>query len=246
MRRFYIDPEKIDANELVITGSDAYHISTVMRMSEGDRIFLTDGTGRAFEARIEFMKEQNVGVVIEKKLSPSNESPLEMIVAQGFLKDKKMDDLIRPLTELGMTRWVPTLTRRTVARPDSGRMKKRIQRWQSIAIEAIKQCGRTVVPSIEPLMDFSEVLDYFSNADKKLFFWEQANQPLLNKSFKKPASVLILLGPEGGFTNQEAGMAMDKGCIAVSLGCRILRAQTAAVCSCALTQYLFGDLQKSP
>ncbi len=246
MRRFYTDPDELNKSEPRIKGNDARHMRTVLRMAAGDRVLLTDGTGRVCQARITAMEEQSVRVVIEKNLELKNESPLELVVAQGFLKDKKMDELLRHLTELGMTRWIPMVTQRTVARPDSGRMEKRIQRWESIAVEAIKQCGRTMVPAIDPLMNFSQVLDLYSSMDKSLFFWEEAKQPLDIDPDKKPASLLLVLGPEGGFTKDEARDASDKGFSIVSLGCRILRAETAAISACTLAQYLFGDLQKSP
>ncbi|MBS0014051.1 MAG: RNA methyltransferase, partial [Desulfobacterales bacterium] len=187
-----------------------------------------------------------VRVEIENWIEAGNESPLDLIVAQGFLKDKKMDDLVRHLTELGVTRWIPMITRRTVARPDARRMKKRMERWQVIALEAIKQCDRSMVPDIAPVMDFSEVLTLGATVDLRLFFWEAARAPLAAPGEDGPGSILLLLGPEGGFTQNEAADAEAAGFFAVSMGRRILRAETAAIAACTLVQHVFGDLQKSP
>ncbi|MFO7861012.1 MAG: 16S rRNA (uracil(1498)-N(3))-methyltransferase [Desulfosalsimonas sp.] len=246
MRRFYINPSELDRPEPCITGKEARHLKTVLRLSAGDRIRVTDGAGRICDARIISMEGKTVRVVIENRIEAGNESPLDLIVAQGFLKDKKMDDLVRHLTELGVTRWVPMITRRTVARPDARRMKKRTERWQAISLEAIKQCGRSMVPDIAPVMDFSEVLSLGATVDSGLFFWEQARAPLAATAEDSPGSILLLLGPEGGFTEKEAADAEAAGLCAVSMGCRILRAETAAISACTLVQYVFGDLQKSP
>ncbi|MBA2880591.1 16S rRNA (uracil1498-N3)-methyltransferase [Desulfosalsimonas propionicica] len=246
MRRFYINPSELERPEPCITGKEARHLKTVLRLSAGDRIRVTNGAGRICDARIISIEEKTVRVVIENRIEAGNESPLDLIVAQGFLKDKKMDELVRHLTELGVTRWIPMMTRRTVARPDARRMKKRMERWQAISLEAIKQCGRSMVPEIAPVMDFSEVLSLGATVDARFFFWEQARAPLADTAENSPGAILLLLGPEGGFTENEAADAEASGFSAVSMGCRILRAETAAISACTLVQYVFGDLQKSP
>ncbi len=207
---------------------------------------LVNGRGSVFNARITGFEQGAVRVAVEGQAEDHSESGLDLTVAQGFLKEAKMDDLLRQATELGITRWIPVITERTVARPDAGRLKKRIERWRSIAVEAIKQCGRSTIPEIYSAYDFSEVLDLAETVDLPVFFWENTDSPIPSPSVTRPGSVLLLLGPEGGFTENEARQAEKRGLRFASLGPRILRAETAAVAACSLAQYLFGDLQKSP
>lgn len=246
MPRFYIDSQQLQKREPRVTGKDVRHIRKVLRLSAGDKIELTDGRGRIFDASIAAFEENAVRVAILNEIEVHNESPLELTVAQGFLKDKKMDDLIRQITELGVSRWIPMITERAVARPDEKRMEKRLGRWQDIALEAIKQCGRSTVPEIDSVMNFSEVIDLSETVDLPVFFWEHAETPIITNPVASPKSVLLMLGPEGGFTAREADLAKRRGLAPATLGSRILRAETAAVAASTLVQYLFGDLQKSP
>ncbi|MCF8024550.1 MAG: 16S rRNA (uracil(1498)-N(3))-methyltransferase [Desulfobacteraceae bacterium] len=246
MRRFYIDPEQLGKTDPRITGRQVGHIRNVLRLSEGEAIRLVDGTGRVFEAHICGFEKDAVRVTVIRQTEERSESGTELIVAQGFLKENKMDDLVRQLTELGVTRWIPMITERTVARPDAKRLQKRLNRWQSIAVEAIKQCGRNTVPEITSAIEFSEVLELADTVELPIFFWENANSPVYVNSDTRPASVLLMLGPEGGFTEHEADQAKKRGLRFATMGPRILRAETAAVAACSLAQYLFGDLQKSP
>ncbi len=246
MRRFYIDPEQLEKTEPRITGKQAGHIRKVLRLTEGENISLVDGTGRIFDARIVGFEHEAVRVVVHGQAEDQSESALELIVAQGFLKENKMDDLVRQLTELGITRFIPMITERTVARPDAKRLEKRIKRWQSIAVEAVKQCKRSKAPTISSAMEFSEVLELANTVKLPVFFWEKANFTIPLNLEAHPPSVLIMLGPEGGFTEYESGQAEKQGFYSATLGPRILRAETAAIAACTLAQYLFGDLQKSP
>lgn len=246
MRRFYIDPKQLEKTEPRITGKQAGHIRKVLRLAEGENICLVDGTGRIFDARIAGFEREAVRVVVHGQAEDHSESTLELIVAQGFLKENKMDDLVRQLTELGISRFIPMITERTVAKPDAKRLEKRIKRWQSIAVEAIKQCKRSRAPAISSTMEFSEVLEMANTVELPLFFWEKANFTIPLNLEADPASVLMILGPEGGFTEYESGQAEKHGLCFATLGPRILRAETAAVTACTLAQYLFGDLQKSP
>ncbi|MFP4194770.1 MAG: 16S rRNA (uracil(1498)-N(3))-methyltransferase [Desulfobacterales bacterium] len=246
MRRFYVDPAELEKPEPIISGTQADHIRRVLRLTEGEDIDLVDGTGRCFKARITGFKKNAVHVAIIEQTSVRADPDIELILAQGFLKENKMDDLIRQTTELGITRWVPMFTERTVARPDTRRLEKRLKRWRSIAVEAIKQCKRSIVPEISPAMEFSDVLNLADTVDLALFFWEDADSLIPVGSGGKPKSVLLMLGPEGGFSEKEARSAQIRNMQFATLGPRILRAETAALAACSLAQYLYGDLQKSP
>lgn len=246
MRRFYIEPEQLEKPDPRITGKQAAHIRKVLRLPEGEAILLVDGAGSVYNARINGFEQGAVRVTVAGRVQNHSKPVIDLTVAQGFLKETRMDDLVRQLTELGITRWIPMITERTVARPDAGRLQKRVRRWQSIALEAIKQCGRSTVPEISSACSFAEVLELSDTVELPVFFWENADSPIPVNSVNGPGSVLLILGPEGGFSEKEARQAEKKGLSIASLGPRILRAETAAVAACSLAQYLFGDLQKSP
>ena len=245
MRRFKIDGRAINQNSAVITGSDANHIVNVLRLKAGGRVVLFDGAGREYAAVIAEIRRAEVRLSIEARRRCQVESPLQLTVAQGFLKDKKMDTLIRQLTELGIRRWIPYFGARSVPRPDTQRLAKRMNRWRKIADEALKQCRRAQSPKIETAADFSEMLRLSDAAAVKLIFWEAETSafPEGNRvAQREHPDVFIILGPEGGLTAEEIHQARQAGFQPVSLGPRILRAETASVAAITLAQYLFGDL----
>ena len=244
MRRFYIEADQMNGQAAEITGTEARHIRTVLRMQPGDRLELVDGSGYAYDSRIQSISEDQIQVEVLGRYPTAAESSLELSIALGFLKDKKMDVLVRHLTELGITRFIPMWTARAVARPPEKRIASRMERWQSIAKEAVKQSQRGRTPEIARPLTFNEALDLGSQSDKRLIFWEQADAALLPEAAAQPnvSSVFILLGPEGGFTEKEARLAIDKGFSPLTMGPRILRAETAAITACALIQYVFGDM----
>jgi len=244
MRRFKINAGAIKDNTCVISGPEANHMINVLRLKAGDRVLLFDGTGREYAADIQALSSGEVQLSVLNSRPGVAESPARITVAQGFLKDKKMDTLIRQLTELGINRWVPFFGVRSVARPDAARLANREIRWRKIANEALKQCRRTQSPTIEPAADFSAVLQLAASAAVKLIFWEAESTPLridASGAISK-GDVFMILGPEGGFTENEIEQARRAGFKSVSLGPRILRAETAALAASALAQFLFGDL----
>ena len=161
-----------------------------------------------------------------------------------------MDDLIRRLTELGISRWIPFLAERSVARPDPGRLRARKARWEKIAAESLKQCRRSRIPEIGDTLSFEEMLAASAGQDLKILFWEKASDPsrdLFSLAEAKPyGTVFAVLGPEGGLSDAEVEAAVAAGFEVAALGPRILRAETATVSACALLQYFLGDLGKNP
>jgi 16S rRNA (uracil1498-N3)-methyltransferase len=245
MKRFFIDPEEILKSTPAIGGQDAQHIKRVLRLKSGDPIVLLDGTGFEYIAKIVNFSKDRVHISIVEKISPETESPLQLIVLQGYLKDKKMDILVRHLTEIGVTKWIPVISERSVPHPDKNRMTSRMKRWETIANEAVKQCRRPIPPEIcKPLL-FDEAVSKNSDVDLKIIFFENETIPLtksLADPAKNPSKIMIMLGPEGGFSQKEVEMAKNNGFISASMGPRILKAETASISACTLVQYLFGDM----
>ncbi|MFO8111814.1 MAG: 16S rRNA (uracil(1498)-N(3))-methyltransferase [Desulfosalsimonadaceae bacterium] len=246
MRRFYIDPAEIRKPQPMITGADVRHMKKVLRHAPGDRVILIDGSGFEYPAVIETIDRDTARFSILETIWSDTASPLELVVAQGFLKEKKMDVIVRHLTELGLSRWIPVITERSVARPDKRRMAERMRRWEAIAIESLKQCGLSKLPAISPVMTLQELVADPEEFDGKIVFWEEETAPLDALYHQKPDKLLVLIGPEGGFTSDEIQLAQAAGFKSISLGPRILRAETAAISACTLVQYLYGDMKKSP
>jgi len=246
MRRFKIDVKTAAGRTAVITGPDANHMANVLRMKAGDSVVLFDGTGQEYTARIEKITRGKVRLSFEESRPSRAESPARITVAQGFLKDRKMDMLIRQLTELGISRWIPFLADRSVARPNVERLKKRMDRWRKIADEALKQCRRARSPRMETAADFKAMLKMADASALKLIFWEEETAAFAGDGRAAAETdqqeLFLVIGPEGGFTADEINLARQAGFQPLSLGPRILRAETAAVAAAALVQYRFGDL----
>lgn len=242
LRRFYIDPGEIQKDVPAVTGPDARHISKVLRLKKNDAILLIDGTGYLYEAKITGLSDERVEVAVIRGYLRENEPPVRIIVGQGFLKDRKMDLLVRYLTEIGVTGWVPVFTRNAVPRPEAKRLALRVERWKTIAREAAKQCRRSLPPDILDPVTFDELLEM--EADLKIVFWENETKARLEKPPVRTAltSIMVLLGPEGGFTENEIRRARLAGFATASLGPRILRAETAALAACTLIQHIYGDM----
>ena len=250
MRYFFIEQSEIAGGQAIITGSDAKHVKTVLRLKPGDEIGLFDGQGLEYAARIISGSSGQILVSIEKSFPSNTESPVRIAVAQALLQDKKMDVLVRQLTELGIAKWMPFIAHRSVPRPDEKRMRVRKERWERIAQETIKQCRRGRIPEIHAAVSFEDLLSSVSVDDLKIAFWEEETKPFDPDNIPeniidlsaRVRNILIMVGPEGGLTSDEVDRARTYGFFTVSLGPRILRAETAAIAGCTLVQYLFGDM----
>jgi 16S rRNA (uracil1498-N3)-methyltransferase len=244
LRRFFMAPEMIQCPHPEITGSDAAHICRVLRLSDGDAVELFDGSGKAYRARIESAAPKRVVFNIEETFLLESESSLSITLALGILKDRKMDALIRQLTELGIDCWMPFYAHRSVPVAGPNRLQKRIQRWEKIALEAVKQCRRGRAPRISPAADFDAMLATCGPYDLKIMFWEGAPQAfdIPDAARRQPRTLMLLVGPEGGFDPAEVRQAQAQGFFTAGLGPRILRAETAALAACTLAQYCYGDM----
>jgi 16S rRNA (uracil1498-N3)-methyltransferase len=245
MRYFFIKQSEVESSTSIITGSDARHIQTVLRLKPGDKIGLFDGKGYEYEAKIVALSPGRVKVSIIKSFPSTSESPVHIIVAQAFLKERKMDSLVRQLTELGITKWVPFFAERSIPRPDKKNLSARTERWKKIAKESVKQCKRGRITEIGKTVSFEEVLNIGEVCDLKVVFWENESKSIndmLPKSNRQLNNIFALMGPEGGFTSQEIETARARGFVTAGLGPRILRSETATIAACVLLQYLFGDM----
>jgi 16S rRNA (uracil1498-N3)-methyltransferase len=244
MRRFFIPPQQMGKYESVISGDDAHHLRHVLKLQPDELVVVFDGRGREFRARIVSITPRQVRVAMLDRVEADTDSVLDLTICQGFLKDKKMDGLVRQLTELGVVRWVPFFSRRSIPSPDPQRLKGRYQRWQKIATESLKQCRRSRAMVISPVVSFDEALKQAASIDLKVIFWEEAkaDEAMHRQRLPKPARLFLMVGPEGGFDRDEINLAKQHGFEVAGIGPRVLRAETAALAVAVLAQFLFGDM----
>lgn len=228
-------------------------------MGKGDRLLLMDNKGARFQAVIESVDRREVRVNLEKPLPPASPSPIKIILLQSILKSRPMDYLIQKTSELGVDLIFPFFSERTVVKPDKKGYMARVRHWREVARSAAKQSGRVTSAKIHPLNSFDELEGQWGEEKAlKVIFWEEeAEQSLKNvlgtrlpqgeqDGFIKEEdpfdNFVGLIGPEGGFSKGEVEKALQWGFIPVSLGQRILRAETAAITIVAIVQYEWGDL----
>jgi 16S rRNA (uracil1498-N3)-methyltransferase len=250
MPRIYLSALSVTDNRIVLTGEKAHYLFSVLRCKEGDELTVFSDQGVCF--RTEIIKADRKEVISEviAELPCDVESPLHITLVQALLKGEKMDWVIQKSTELGVREIIPVITERSQVRET-----RKAARWRKIAEEASRQSGRSVVPIVyEPagVKEFLEGSEPVRHGDAKGFiFWEDGGASF-NEAIKKLSvspgppftgyPVYLFIGPEGGFTHEEVALAEEKGFQVVSLGRRILRAETAAISAVTLVQFLLGDM----
>lgn len=253
MRRFFVQPEDIDGPTGVLRGREARHLSRVLRLRAGDSITLFDGSGKLYEAVIDGISRQEVTARILSECAGDNGAHYFLHVGMPFLKGAKMDFVVQKATELGVSTISPFLSTFCVAgSEDVFRQQRRLQRWQRISLEACKQCGRSEPLRFTAAQNFSSLVMEMSavhEAALKLILWEKEETRGLGvvenwRAAEKTGPVYLLIGPEGGFADAEVKAAVDAGFVAVSVGSRVLRAETALLTAMAVVQYLLGNLDR--
>jgi len=246
LRRFVVDQIHPDAGLVPIRGQEARHISRVLRIGPGESIILMDRKGARFLARIESVRPSEVTVSLLESLKPPPCSPLEITLCQSILRPGPMDFVIQKTTELGVSNIYPYLAERTVVRPDEKGKANKLRHWEEIADGATKQSNRERTPVIHPVLPFTDLLDRVAGGERmKVILWEGEETLDLKKVIRDHESgqgAIGIIGPEGGFAEEEIERAASAGFEPVSLGRRILRAETAAMAFVTLIQYEWGDL----
>ena len=243
MRRFTLPPERVVDGRVTFDAEESRHLTRVLRLRAGDTVIATDGAGRDYTVRLDSVGEPATGTVLAVTRG-APESPLAITLVQGVPKGDKMEAIVRAATELGVARVRPALCERTIVRLEPGRWRERARRWQRVAREAAKQCGRAVIPDVEMPRPLDECLSETS-AELGLCFWEGggAALPEALASITTPRSALLVIGPEGGLAPAEVEAARARGLTVTALGPRILRTETAGPAVIAILQARFGDLR---
>jgi 16S rRNA (uracil1498-N3)-methyltransferase len=244
MARFFLPKKNIADRRATVTGPELDHLRRVLRLRPGDPIVVFDDAGWEHEAVIRSLSTQAAEIEIARSFQAERESPLKLTLAVGLTKGEKMDFVVEKATELGVQAIVPFVSAYTVPKLDQRKIEKRGARWQKIALAAAKQSGRTRLPEILPLSNFEDLVQQTSGSLNLLFWEKEARQTLKQVHATDPVarSIFLVIGPEGGLSDQEADLAQRHGFKPIRLGRRILRAETAAVAAASLVQYLWGDL----
>jgi 16S rRNA (uracil1498-N3)-methyltransferase len=241
MRRFFIAPKRAENDTIVITGSDVRHIRDVLRMKAGDKIIAVDGSSSELTVVLTQIKEEEIIGKIEKRDTLVKEPGVRITLAQSVPKADKMELIIKMCTELGVWEIIPVTSERVVVQGD---LSRKIERWQRISEEAAKQSGRTIVPAIRPAEGLSTLFARLEEWDKAIMPWEVHKEKTIGKALQglPPKKIILFIGPEGGYSYDEAEAAKIKGAAPVTLGNRILRVETAAPVAVTLIMNHLGEM----
>ncbi len=243
MYQFFVEPEQIQGNRVVIAGKDVNHIKNVLRMKPGEEISVRNGTdGKEYRCGIkEFCGEE---VICELRFvkEAGVELPSRIYLFQGLPKGDKMELIIQKAVELGVYEIIPVAASRSVVRLDKKKAENKVSRWQGIAQAAAEQSRRGVIPEVKRVMDFQEAVRYSSGLSKiRLIPYELAKGMDKTReiigSLKPGEDIAVFIGPEGGFTENEIRQAQEQGFIPVTLGRRILRTETAGMTVLSILMY---------
>ena len=247
MHRCFVSGENLNGGQVVLTGKQAHQIRNVLRMTPGDQIIVLDNAGYEYVAAITDVARQRVVGRVMDKQPAQGEPRTQITLYQSILAREKFEWVLQKCTEVGVTRFVPVVTQRSIVRRADTITPHRLARWKGIVTEAAEQSGRGRIPQLERPVKFADALAGLSAFDRCLVASPQAGsrtlRELLQAGRPAPAGIALLIGPEGGFSDEEVAAACEKGAAAVNLGKRILRTETAAVVACALILYEMEQLQ---
>ncbi len=246
--RFYSPASSFspDGKSVELGPEQARHLREVLRLRTGDEVFLFDGEGREFQGVVAEARRNSAQIKVIAEVDPSKpESPLDLTLGIALLKGEKFDLVVQKASELGVTRVIPLITMRADIRlRDASDAGKRVGRWQRIAVEAAKQSGRARVPEILTPQLFSALIGTASGTNVLMF--SERDGGSLEAALKSieiaSLAITALVGSEGGWTDEEIEEARSAGCEIITLGGRVLRAETAAIVVAALIQHHSGDL----
>ena len=249
LRRFYAPKIAFasDGNTVALGADEARNAHDVLRLNSGDEIFVFDGEGHEYRCVIAALTSSSAMLEIVGAVEPASpESPLDLTLAVALLKGEKFDLVVQKATELGVTRLTPLVTARADVRiREPSDARKKADRWARIAFESAKQSGRAQLMLVDPPMNQDDFFRSITDVPLKLTYTARDGDPHADLATMelKAARIAAMIGPEGGWTDGELQQASANGCKIVTLGGRILRAETAAIAVATLLQHRFGDLK---
>lgn len=219
----------------------SHHLAHVLRVKIGDKLRLFNGDGIDYEAIIKHIDKKSVAVLLINEVKCQTESPVKIYLAQGMARGEKMDLIIQKAVELGVNKIMPLVTERCNVRLNHEREEKRLIHWRKISISACEQSGRQHVPEVDAPMPLNE---WLPSIKANLCFVLSPHVPNKFPLEKRhsPHSIVLLIGPEGGLSEQEVKMAIEHGFLALNLGPRVLRTETATMAAMSILQFYYGDM----
>ena len=242
MTRFFVSPEELAPEFLVLTGDNAQH-AKVLRLKNGEEVLVCDGEGRECLCTISDVSPGQISLVVKKRQESETEAAVKVSVYMAFPKADKLEHVIQKATELGAYEIVAFPSSRCVSRPDEKSLKKKLERWQKIAASAAEQSGRGRIPQVLTVGSYAEALKRAAQADKAILFYENERATTLRMALETGAykTISLLTGPEGGLEEKEVKQAKDAGLQVCTLGKRILRCETAPLCALSAVMYASGE-----
>ncbi len=240
MTRFFVDPDVFDRDTMVLSGENAQH-AKVLRLKEGEIVLVCDGQGQECVCRVSQTAPETV-LSVEDRRSSVSEPVVDVSVYVAFPKADKLEHVIQKATELGAREIIAFPSSRCVSRPDEKSLKKKLERWQKIALSAAQQSGRGRIPQVLVLNSFSAALSRAAQSDRALLFYENEDAYTLKMALEGSyRTVSLMVGPEGGLEETEVSQAQEAGLKICSLGKRILRCETAPLCALSAVMYDAGE-----
>ncbi|MFH0934697.1 MAG: 16S rRNA (uracil(1498)-N(3))-methyltransferase [Pseudomonadota bacterium] len=239
--RFYCPPPLPRNAHAELPPDAAHHASRVLRLRVGDAVQIFDGLGNALDATINAINGKRVLLGNLQTCMGQQESGLQIMLAQAMCTGDKMDWVVQKATELGAAGIVPVQTQRSVAKLTGSRADKRTEHWRNVTVSACEQCGRNTLPQLHAPQDLGDWLNEQHNVPGAKFILLPGGASNLHSQPRPQGQVTLLIGPEGGFTADEANVAQQAGFAPILLGPRVLRTETAAIAGIAALQTLWGD-----
>ncbi|MDQ7786010.1 MAG: 16S rRNA (uracil(1498)-N(3))-methyltransferase [Thermodesulfovibrionales bacterium] len=242
MPRIYLPVKNREEHTITITGEKAHYLITVLRCRKGDEIIIFDGSGHCYKTRIEGIERKVVLAEVTEQFPCGNEPSVRITLVVGLLKGEKMDMVIQKATELGVYEIIPVVNERSQIRET-----RKISRWKKIAEEASRQSGRSIVPEVREAVQFIDLLKgRGARVQGQGFLFYEGKGAKFSEAVaslpRRPSCLFIMVGPEGGFTQEEITLAQAQGAILTTLGKRILRAETASLAALSIVQFQFGGM----
>lgn len=242
VQRYFVTPDAFQGDTVSFIGEDFHHMTRVLRLRAGDRVIACDGSGRDALVQIVSITSDHVVAQIVHELAHPRELSLRITLAQGLAKGEKMDVIVQKATELGAHAIVPFTSTRTIVKLDDKKERQRLARWHKIAKEAAEQAHGSRIPHIGEVVSFSQLVASGSTYDMRLLAYENEQQYPISAAMDElsaTSTVLLVIGPEGGFSEDEVQLAVQHGFTPVSLGRRILRTETASIAALAILGHRF-------
>lgn len=242
MTRFFVAPEELQPEFMVLTGENAAH-AKVLRLKCGEDVMICDGQGTEFICTVSDVSPGQISLVVKSTHESKTEARVKASVYMAFSKGDKFEHVIQKATELGAYEIVAFPSARCVSRPDEKSLKKKLERWQKIAASAAEQSGRGYIPQVIVLDSYAKALDEATKADKAILFYENERAVTLKMALEESPyqTISLLSGPEGGLEEREVEQARCAGLQICTLGSRILRCETAPLCALSAVMYQSGE-----